>query len=101
MKTFPNYITKNWQYRLWILFGIVAATFSVVAMRANPVMVIGLIGFRLMTARLIIMRSKWKRQGAKTVSELNIQMNVDTESVEVILANIRSLERRVTELEKR
>lgn len=95
MKTFPNYITKNWQYRLWILFGIVAATFSVVAMRANPVMVIGLIGFSLMTARLIIMRSKWKRQGAKTVSELN------TESVEVILANIRSLERRVTELEKR
>ena len=72
-----------------------AATFSVVAMRANPVMVIGLIGFSLMTARLIIMRSKWKRQGAKTVSELN------TESVEVILANIRSLERRVTELEKR
>lgn len=95
MKTFPNYITKNWQYRLWILFGIVAATFSVVAMRANPVMVIGLIGFSLMTARLIIMRSKWKRQGAKTVSELN------TESIEVILANIRSLERRVTELEKR
>ena len=97
MKTFPNYITKNWQYRLWILFGIVAATFSVVAMRANPAMVIGLIGFSLMTARLIIMRSKWKRQGAKTMTELS----VDDESVEVILANIRSLERRVTELEKR
>ena len=95
MKTFPNYITKNWQYRSWILFGIVAATFSVVAMRANPAMVIGLIGFSLMTARLIIMRSKWKRQGAKTVSELN------TESVKVILENIHSLERRVTELEKR
>ena len=97
MKTFPNYITKNWQYRLWILFGIVAATFSVVAMRANPAMVIGLIGFSLMTARLIIMRSKWKRQGAKTMTELS----VDDESAEVMLANIHSLERRVTELEKR
>lgn len=61
-KQYPNYITKNWQYRTWLLVGFVLTCYFMVKMLggANEA-IIGVIGFSLMNARLIVMRSRWKK----------------------------------------
>ena len=63
MKQYPNYITKGWQYRPWLIVGFFLTCFFMVKMLggANEA-VIGVIGFALMNARLIVMRSRWKKQ---------------------------------------
>ena len=62
-KRYPNYITKNRQYRTWLAVGFILTCFFMVNMLggANEA-VIGVIGFALMNARLIVMRSRWKKQ---------------------------------------
>lgn len=62
-KQYPNYVVKNWQYRTWLFVGFFLACFSMVKMLggANEA-IIGVIGFALMNARLIVMRSRWKKQ---------------------------------------
>ncbi len=63
MKKYPNYITKSFQYRTWLIIGFFLTCFFMVKMLggANEA-VIGVIGFALMNARLIVMRSRWKKQ---------------------------------------
>lgn len=60
---YPNYIVKGWQYRAWLIVGFFLTCFFMVKMLggANEA-AIGVIGFSLMTARLIVLRSRWKRQ---------------------------------------
>ena len=62
-KKYPNYIIKNWQYRTWLLVGFFLTCYFMVNMLggANEA-VIGVIGFSLMNARLIVLRSRWKKQ---------------------------------------
>lgn len=64
MKKYPNYIVKNWQYRAWLIVGFFLTCYFMVSMLggANEA-IIGVIGFALMNARLIVMRSRWKKQG--------------------------------------
>lgn len=62
-KKYPNYIVKNWQYRSWLLVGFFLTCFSMVNMLGGASeAIIGVIGFALMNARLIVMRSRWKKQ---------------------------------------
>lgn len=63
MKKYPNYVTKAWQYRSWLIFGLFMTCFFMVKMLggANEA-IIGVIGFALMNARLIVMRSRWRKQ---------------------------------------
>lgn len=63
MKKYPNYIVKNWQYRAWLIVGFFLTCFFMVKMLggANEG-IVGVIGFALMTARLIVMRRRWKKQ---------------------------------------
>lgn len=63
MKSYPNYIVKNWQYRTWLIVGFFLTCFFMVKMLggANEA-IIGFIGFVLMSARLIVMRRRWKKQ---------------------------------------
>ena len=63
MKKYPNYIVKNWQYRAWLIFGFSLTCYFMVKMLggANEA-IIGVIGFSLMDARMIVMRNRWKKQ---------------------------------------
>lgn len=63
MKKYPNYITKNLQYRIWLIIGFALTCYFMVKMLggANEA-IIGVIGFALMNARLIVMRRRWKKQ---------------------------------------
>ena len=63
MKKYPNYIIKNWQYRAWLIVGFFLACYTMVQVLggANEA-IIGVIGFSLMDARLIVLRSRWKKQ---------------------------------------
>lgn len=58
----PSYITKNWQYRTWTVFGMTATTLCAVAAIQEPAALLGVAGFSFMTARLILMRNRWKKQ---------------------------------------
>ena len=62
-KQYPNYITKNLQYRIWLAVGFFLTCYFMVSMLggANEA-IIGVIGFALMNARLIVFRSRWKKQ---------------------------------------
>ena len=62
-KQHPNYIVKAWQYRTWLLVGFFLTCYFMVNMLggANEA-IIGVIGFSLMNARLIVLRSRWKKQ---------------------------------------
>lgn len=63
MKKYPNYITKSWQYRTWIIAGFaMACYFMVLTMGGTGQAIIGVIGSSLMSARMIVMRSRWKKQ---------------------------------------
>ena len=63
MKKYPNYIVKNWQYRAWLIFGFfLTCLFMVNMMGGENEAIIGVIGFALMNARLIVMRRRWKKQ---------------------------------------
>ena len=62
-KRYPNYITKSWQYRTWIIAGFaMACYFMVLTMGGTGQAIIGVIGSSLMSARMIVMRSRWKKQ---------------------------------------
>lgn len=63
IKKYPNYIVKGWQYRSWLIFGFALVCYFMVNMLggANEA-IIGVIGFSLMNARLIVMRTRWKKQ---------------------------------------
>ena len=62
-KKWPNYITKNFQYRTWIIAGFaMACYFMVLTMGGTGQAIIGVIGSSLMSARMIVMRSRWKKQ---------------------------------------
>lgn len=67
MKKYPNYITKNWQYRTWIIAVFAMACFFMIALMGGSGgsggAIIGIIGASLMSSRMIVMRSRWKRQG--------------------------------------
>ena len=67
-KQYPNYIIKNWQYRTWLLVGFFLTCYFMVNMLggANEA-IIGVIGFALMNARLIVMRHRWKKQNKQLV----------------------------------
>ena len=62
-KKYPNYITKKWQYVSWLIVGFFLTCFFMVKMLggANEA-IIGVIGFSLMDARMIVLRSRWKKQ---------------------------------------
>lgn len=62
-KKYPNYIVKAWQYRTWLIVGFALTCYNMVNMLggANEA-ILGVIGFSLMNARLIVMRSRWKKQ---------------------------------------
>ena len=63
MKKYPNYIVKNWQYRTWLLVGFLLTCYFIVKMLGGAgEAIIGVIGFSLMNARLIVIRSRWKKQ---------------------------------------
>lgn len=63
MKKYPNYITKKWQYVSWLIVGFFLTCYFMVNMLggANEA-VIGVIGFALMNARLIVMRHRYSKQ---------------------------------------
>lgn len=61
MKKYPNYITKNWQYRSWIAFGLIGGIVFAVNTLEAPQYIVPAIGSCLMTARLIVMRHRWKK----------------------------------------
>lgn len=67
-KKYPNYIVKNWQYRIWLIVGFFLTCYFMVKMLggANEA-IIGVIGFALMNARLIVMRRRWKKQNKQLV----------------------------------
>lgn len=67
-KKYPNYIIKNWQYRAWMIVGFFLTCYFMVKMLggANEA-IIGVIGFSLMNARLIVMRSRWKKQSKENL----------------------------------
>ena len=67
-KKYPNYIIKNWQYRAWLIVGFVLTCYFMVNMLggANEA-IIGVIGFSLMNARLIVMRTRWKKQSKENL----------------------------------
>ena len=68
MKNYPNYITKNFQYRTWIIAGFaMACYFMVLTMGGTGQAIIGVIGFALMNARLIVLRSRWKKQNKENL----------------------------------
>ena len=62
-KQWPNYIVKAWQYWIWLIIGFFLTCFFMVKMLggANEA-IIGVIGFSLMNARLIVMRSRYSKQ---------------------------------------
>ena len=91
MKNFPNYITKNWQYRSWLTIGVIATCyFSVVAL-TEPAAAVFVVGFAFMNARLIVKRRKWKKNlptaGEKYMQDLKVKL----ERLE--------MEKRISELE--
>ena len=62
-KQWPNYITKNYQYRIWLIIGFYFTCYFMVHMLGGTgEAIIGVIGFSLMNARLIVLRSRWKKQ---------------------------------------
>ena len=67
-KQWPNYIVKSWQYRAWLIVGFVLTCYFMVSMLggANEA-IIGVIGFALMNARLIVLRSRWKKQNKENL----------------------------------
>lgn len=68
MKNYPNYITKNWQYVLWLIICFFLTCSSMVhLLRGENEAIIGVIGFSLMNARLIVMRSRWKKQNKESL----------------------------------
>lgn len=69
-KKYQNYITKKWQYVSWLIFGFALVCYFMVQMLggANEA-IIGVIGFSLMNARLIVMRSRWKKQNKQLAME--------------------------------
>lgn len=68
MKKYPNYVVKAWQYRAWLIVGFALACYFMVQVLggANEA-IIGVIGFALMNARLIVMRSRWKKQSKENL----------------------------------
>ena len=67
-KKYPNYIIKNWQYRIWLIVGFfLACDFMVNMLGGANEAIIGVIGFSLMTARLIVLRSRWKKQSKENL----------------------------------
>ena len=62
-KQWPNYIVKAWQYWIWLIIGFFLTCFFMVKMLggANEA-IIGVIGFALMNARLIVFRSRYSKQ---------------------------------------
>ena len=67
-KKYPNYITKSWQYVSWLIAGFfLACYFMVQVLGGANEAIIGVIGFSLMTARLIVMRSRWKKQSKENL----------------------------------
>ena len=63
MKKYPNYVTKNWQYRTWLIVGFfLSCYFMVKVLGGANEAIIGVIGFSLMNARLIVMRSRYSKQ---------------------------------------
>ena len=67
-KQWPNYIVKAWQYWIWLIIGFFLTCFFMVKMLggANEA-IIGVIGFALMNARLIVLRSRWKKQNKENL----------------------------------
>ena len=62
-KQWPNYIVKSWQYRAWLIVGFVLTCyFMVQVLGGASEAIIGVLGFSLMNARLIVLRSRWKKQ---------------------------------------
>lgn len=62
-KRYPNYIRKSFQYRAWLIVGFFLTCYFMVKMLGGASeAVVGVIGFALMNARLIVMRSRWKKQ---------------------------------------
>ena len=68
MKKYPNYVVKAWQYRAWLIVGFALTCYFMVQVLggANEA-IIGVIGFALMNARLIVMRSRWKKQNKENL----------------------------------
>lgn len=68
IRKYPNYVTKNWQYRAWLIVGFfLACYFMVKVLGGANEAIIGVIGFSLMNARLIVMRSRWKKQNKENL----------------------------------
>ena len=70
-KQWPNYIVKAWQYWIWLIIGFFLTCFFMVKMLggANEA-IIGVIGFSLMNARLIVMRSRYSKQKKQSKANL-------------------------------
>ena len=67
-KQWPNYIVKSWQYRAWLIVGFVLTCyFMVQVLGGASEAIIGVLGFSLMNARLIVLRSRWKKQNKENL----------------------------------
>ena len=68
MKKYPNYVVKAWQYRAWLIVGFfLACYFMVQVLGGVNEAIIGVIGFSLMNARLIVMRSRYSKQNKENL----------------------------------